>query len=77
MIKKYLINDRYLQKKSRLKRAIALAPAAANAELNYNDKKVVFKSWNPFTHYISEIKNTQNNLKDIFYVANTSVWFKL
>ena len=76
MIKKYLINDRYLQKKSRLKGAIALAPAAASAELNYNDKKVVFKSWTPLTDYISEINSTQNNLKYIFYVANTNVWFK-
>ena len=76
MIKKYLINDRYLQKKSRLKGAIALAPAAARAELNYNDKKVVFKSWTPLTDYISEINSTQNNLKYIFYVANTNVWFK-
>ena len=40
--------------------------AAADADANSTNKKVVFKNCAPFTNYISEINNTQvDNAKDI------------
>ena len=40
--------------------------AAANAAVNNDDKKVIFKNCAPFTNCISEINNTQiDNAKDI------------
>ena len=40
--------------------------AAADANANSTNKKVLFKNWAPFTNCISEINNTQvNNAKDI------------
>ena len=40
--------------------------AAADADANNTNKKVIFKNCAPFTNYISEINNTQeDNAKDI------------
>ena len=40
--------------------------AAADANANNTDKKVIFKNWAPFTNCISEINNAQvDNAKDI------------
>ena len=40
--------------------------AAANADANTTNKKVIFKNCAPFTNWISEINNTQvDNAKDI------------
>ena len=53
-----------------MKRAIAVNnTAAAGANANNTNKKVVFKNFAPFTNYISEINNTQvDNAKDIIIV---------
>ena len=40
--------------------------AAADADANNANKKVIFKNCAPFTNYISEINNTQlDNAKDL------------
>ena len=40
--------------------------AAADANVNNTNKKVIFKNWPPFTYCISKINNTQvDNAKDI------------
>ena len=45
--------------------------AAADADANNNNKKVIFKNCAPFTNYIGEINNTQvDNAKDFDTVAN-------
>ena len=44
--------------------------AAANADANTTNKKVIFKNCAPFTNCISEINNTQvDNAKDIDIVT--------
>ena len=45
--------------------------AAADANANNNNKKVIFKNGAPFTNWISEINNTQvENAKDIDIVMS-------
>ena len=51
---------------SLLKELLPLITAAADADANHTNKKVIFKNCAPFTNCISEINNTRaDNAKDI------------
>ena len=55
-----------------VKRNISINNIAADGSTaNNTNKKVIFKTFAPFTNYISEINNTQeNNVKDIDIVRS-------